>query len=99
MPIKTDDVVELRQAAQAITDEGERTYALRFVNANRDLDDDAFIAKWEQDQADRLEAAAKNAHREEVVANDFLQLSPEKQREVIAMVTGVQATGSAGDAE
>lgn len=97
MSLSNETLLSIYTAVQSFIDHPERSYVLRFVNANVHLTPEDFVAKWEQDSADREEAAKKYAHHVDLIADEFKRLAPEKQQAIIAMTQGVQIDSSIGE--
>lgn len=66
-----EKVLELKSLIQAANQEDNTGYVVRFIAKNADLSNDDFRLKFEQDQADRAEAARVEQHRQEKVLNDL----------------------------
>lgn len=108
MPKLTEELLALYKALKAFPAES-REYAAAFTNSNVTLDEDEFIGKWVQDWDDREEAAKKEEHRQSIVGDQFLELPPEKQKEIIAMldarghgvamIGGAEANGESSEGE
>ena len=87
-----EDVLADLHAAVNTMPEAERAYSMRFLSKNADLSPEDFLAKFTADRADRAEAAAIQAHRDEKVLQDAKEL-------VSRLGTDVLLAGIASDSD